>query len=390
MMNLSENFLESYNVSTEFGFLMIKPLEYLPEYFKSWNSLAKDMPDLVKKKQLREAVHEMDLLDFKKLDGHRQYRLAHLQLSIIASGYIWQEGDSGAAKVLPKNVSIPWCGVSEYLDLQPVLSHASLVLANWGYTGEGSSVRSLYRIPGGSDAEWFITVTTKTELAFAAGLQNLMQVLYHAEHGNIQELTKCLTEATQTVHNMKKVVSTMHENLSAETFYDVMRPFLTGWGGDGSPLPDGIIYEGVSDKPRKMTGGSAAQSSTLQCIDAVLGVKHSQGNRDFLMNMRNYMPPSHREFLYTIERQSKVKSTVESSNCDKLTEAYNQCVKAVVNFRSYHIQIVTKYIVLMANRESRNKDYESLATMGTGGSSILPFLKSLRTTTSACLKDTET
>lgn len=33
---------------------------------------------------------------------------------------------------------------------------------------------------------------------------------------------------------------------------------------------------------------------------------------------------------------------VESSDCDKLKEAYNQCVKAVVDFRSYHIQIVTK------------------------------------------------
>jgi hypothetical protein len=33
----------------------------------------------------------------------------------------------------------------------------------------------------------------------------------------------------------------------------------------------------------------------------------------------------------------------------------------------------------MANRESRNKDYESLATMGTGGSSKLEFLVAIDT-----------
>ncbi|XP_053387702.1 myoglobin-like [Mercenaria mercenaria] len=388
-MNLSSISLQKYHISNEFGFLIEEPLEYLPEYFQQWNSVAKAMPELVKTKQLRDAVHKMTLLNFKQLHGHRQYRLAHLQLSLIAVGYIWQEGDSGAAKTLPENLSVPWCGVSEYVGLQPVICHASLVLCNWRYTDDGRTVECLYKLPGGSDAEWFITVTVRTELAFAEGLQNLMQVLNYAELNNKQELVDCLIKATQTVKSMQKTVSTMHEKLSAEIFYDVMRPFLTGWGGAGSPLPDGIIYEGVNDKPMKMTGGSAAQSSTIQCIDAILGVKHSQENNDFLMNMRHYMPPSHREFLSAIERESKVKSVVETCDCVKLREAYNQCVKAVVDFRSYHIQIVTKYIVLMANRESRNKDYESLATMGTGGSSILPFLKSLRSTTSDCLKETE-
>lgn len=215
--------------------------------------------------------------------------------------------------------------------------------------------------------------------------QNLMLALHHADTGNVDDLAQSLTQATDTVNTMRRTLSTMHDRLSAETFYDRMRPFLTGWGGDGSPLPDGVIYEGISSTPAKMTGGSAAQSSTLQCIDAVLGITHTQEIQAFLSNMRHYMPPAHREFLAMIEEHSRVKSVVEICDCEKLKAAYNQCVKAVIEFRSYHIQIVTKYIVLMANRECRNKDYEALATRGTGGSSILPFLKSLRTTTSACL-----
>ena len=29
---------------------------------------------------------------------------------------------------------------------------------------------------------------------------------------------------------------------------------VTSWGGDGSPLPEGLIYEGVSTKPIKVSG----------------------------------------------------------------------------------------------------------------------------------------
>lgn len=41
----------------------------------------------------------MPLLDHQHLQGHRQKRLAHLQLTIIASGYVWQHGDKDASKV---------------------------------------------------------------------------------------------------------------------------------------------------------------------------------------------------------------------------------------------------------------------------------------------------
>ena len=42
---------------------------------------------------------QLDQLDASVLDGHRELRLAHLQLSLIASGYVWQDGDKGVATV---------------------------------------------------------------------------------------------------------------------------------------------------------------------------------------------------------------------------------------------------------------------------------------------------
>ena len=39
-------------------------------------------------------------------------------------------------------------------------------------------------------------------------------------------------------------------------------------------LPTGLLYEGVSNEPISLSGGSAAQSSTIQCFDALLCVRH--------------------------------------------------------------------------------------------------------------------
>lgn len=39
-------------------------------------------------------------------------------------------------------------------------------------------------------------------------------------------------------------------------------------------LPKGMLYEGVSNEPILLSGGSAAQSSSVQCFDALLSIQH--------------------------------------------------------------------------------------------------------------------
>ena len=39
-------------------------------------------------------------------------------------------------------------------------------------------------------------------------------------------------------------------------------------------LPRGLVYEGLSDGPILLSGGSAAQSSAIQCFDALLCIRH--------------------------------------------------------------------------------------------------------------------
>ncbi|KAK3612259.1 hypothetical protein CHS0354_039539 [Potamilus streckersoni] len=339
--------LSDFHVSQRVGFLLEKPLAELPAYFEPWNQVCSRMPELVMQHRLRQEVDKMDVLDHHKLQGYRQLRLAHLQLSFISAGYIWQDGDKGVPEKLPRCLAVPWCGLSKTLGIQPVLSHSDLVLANWTTVDPDSplaleNLRCFYTLPGGGEADWFITVTVQMELDFAAALKPVVSALKYAENSNAEKLKICLTQITDVVRKMKNSLERMHDNLSADTFYNTLRPFLTGWGGEGSPLPEGLVYEGVSDTPIQMNGGSAAQSSTLQTLDATLGIVHSEDKQDFLKKMRMYMPPDHRHFIETLEQRSKIKDFVKSCSCQALTAAYNDCVTAVVVFRSYHIQIVTK------------------------------------------------
>lgn len=63
------------------------------------------------------------------------------------------------------------------------------------------------------------------------------------------------------------------ERCDPYVFYKKLRQILSGWNNN-PVVPDGIIYEGVSDEPKKYNGGSAAQSSTIQAIDIALGIRH--------------------------------------------------------------------------------------------------------------------
>lgn len=106
------------------------------------------------------------------------------------------------------------------------------------------------------------------------------------------------------------------------------------------------------------------------------------------------MPPPHRAFVEEIHRAPSLKQHILSSGDARLCAAFNQCVSALADFRSYHITIVTKYITVAAAKAKAGraepghgdgpcagKPPSALETKGTGGSHIFSFLKSVRDTT---------
>lgn len=111
----------------------------------------------------------------------------------------------------------------------------------------------------------------------------------------------------------------------------------------------------------------------------------------FLRGMRDHMPPPHRAFVERLRRAPSLRQHVLSCGDARLRAAFNRCVAALADFRSYHIAVVTKYIAVAAAKAkaepgdrggpSVGKPPSALEAKGTGGSHIFSFLKSVRDST---------
>ncbi|KAL4664073.1 hypothetical protein H8957_013398 [Semnopithecus entellus] len=380
--------LERYHISEEYGFLLPDSLKELPDHYRSWMEIANKLPQLIDAHQLRAHVDKMPLLSCQFLKGHREQRLAHLVLSFLTMGYVWQEGEAQPAEVLPRNLALPFVEVSRNLGLPPILVHSDLVLTNWTkkiQTGkEGRrNLETIISFPGGESLHGFILVTALVEKAAVPGIKALVQAVNAILQPNQEALLQALQRLRLSIQDITKTLGQMHNHVDPDIFYSVIRIFLSGWK-DNPAMPAGLMYEGVSKEPLKYSGGSAAQSTVLHAFDEFLGIRHSKESADFLYRMRDYMPPSHKAFIEDIHSSPSLRDYVLSSGQDHLLTAYNQCVQALVDLRSYHITMVTRYLIIAAAKTKRRKPNhlpgppQALEDRGTGGTTVMSFLKSVR------------
>ncbi|NWU63118.1 I23O2 dioxygenase, partial [Pterocles burchelli] len=386
--------LSRFQVSEEYGFLLPDPLTELPAPYGPWMEIAHNLPQLITSRRLRSRVHQqMPQLSARHLRGREELHFAHLVLSFITMGYVWQEGEEGAAKVLPRNLAIPFWEVSQALGLPPILSHADFVLANWRRKNPNGNLDTIISLPGGESLRGFILVTLLVEKAAVPGIKAITRAIGAIPQLNAGTLHRALQELADAIGDMSQALRRMHDHVDPAVFYTVIRIFLSGWR-DNPAMPEGLIYEGVSEEPMALSGGSAAQSTILHAFDELLGIRHSPESAAFLHRMRDYMPPPHRAFVEAIRCAPSLRQHILSSGDPQLREAFNQCVSALADFRSSHITIVTKYIATAAAKAKAGrtepgdragppvgKPPSALEAKGTGGSHIFSFLKSVRDTT---------
>ncbi|KAK7146536.1 hypothetical protein R3I93_014094 [Phoxinus phoxinus] len=389
--------LRKFHISEDCGFILPEPLTDLPVYYKPWMDIARNMPELISSHSLRLRIHDMPLLETHLLQSYRELRLAHLALSMMAMGYVWQEGERETVKVLPQNLSVPFCEVSRRLGLPPILIHADTVLANWKKTDPDGpfsmeNLELLLTLPGGESVRGFFLVTLLVELAAVPGLKSILDVINGVYYNDVAMVTTALDVVSQAIDSMKHALKLMHEYVDPSIFYGIMRIFLSGWK-DNPSMPEGLVYEGVHEKPMEFSGGSAAQSSILHSFDELLGVQHEGHSGAFLRRMRDYMPPSHKRFIEDISGRPSLRDFVLQQADERLTHTFEQCVARLVDFRNYHINIVTRYITIPASRAKKLRENKqglveeldairkaptALEERGTGGSGIMVFLKTVR------------
>ncbi|XP_014027437.1 indoleamine 2,3-dioxygenase 2 [Salmo salar] len=387
--------LDPYHVSEEFGFILPSPLAELPPYYQPWMDIAQHVTELIYSHMLRSHILKMPLLNTQFLESHRELRLAHLALSVMTMGYVWQEGEDDTVKMLPRNLAIPYCEVSQRLGLPPILTHADAVLANWKKRDpqglfDMENLELLVTLPGGDSVRGFFMVTLLVELAAVPAIKSIPLVINGVQCGDVETVTRALEEFSQAMQGMTDALKLMHVYVKPEVFYGIMRIYLSGWK-DNSSMPAGLVYEGVQAEPMEYSGGSAAQSSLLHCFDELLGVKHEAKSGAFLTRMRNYMPPSHKRLIQDISLQPSLRGFVQQQACGGLTESFQLCVTKLLALRSYHINVVSRFITVPAARarqlrnqgnisqeETVSRAPTALEETGTGGSGIMSFLKTVR------------
>lgn len=371
MLNLAD-----YDVTPKRGFLPAEdPLTELPPPFAAWDRLSADLPYLVLTSRVRSTLANFKTPDLNLLTTKGELERAMLIVSALCMAYIWTE--EPAVEVLPAQLAVPWAAIAERLGRPPMITHSSVVLNNWRRLDPNDGIHAenlacTQHFMGGMDEQWFFTATTALEAIGAPALQPLVEAKAAASVGDVERVTDLL----QIVHTVFKQVNValmrIWEKCDPHIFYNRIRIFVTGFDKTG------LLYEGVSDSPLKMHGGSAAQSSLLQAYDAALGIEHLHPEtQPFLSLMREYMPPKHRQFIADLAAGQSIFDFVQAQGGDsaELTDIFNQCIDQLDEFRRAHMKIAVVYVL----KQGKNGE----DGLGTGGTSFVPFLSEARKETKA-------
>lgn len=374
-MSIAEE-LARYEVDPVRGFLPSRdPLARLPAAFDAWEATAAQVSELLLAGRLREALDQLPEVDLDLLGGRDELERAMLLLCIFGNAYVW--GAEEPAGALPRAVAVPWCSVADKLGRPPIIAHASIVLRNWRRIDpEGpltlDNLATLQTIGGGGDEQWFYLIPAAMEARGTEGLVAMMQARSAAEAGRADDAAVALDTIHTVVGALTEILSRTPERCDPYIFYHRVRPFLAGWPGDG------IIYKGVSDEPRKLAGGSAAQSSLFQALDAGLGIVHEHDDsQPFLLAMRAHMPPAHRRFIENLEHHAPVRAFVldQHGSHPRLRESYDACIASLDRFRKIHFELAIRYITKHAPDPAEAR--------GTGGTELARFLRTTREETRA-------
>jgi indoleamine 2,3-dioxygenase len=397
--------IEQFDVFPDTGFLPDKlPLERLPQaYYQPWETIANNLPSLILTKRIRTVVDKLPVLGTDQLTTEEEFRRAYQALGFIAHAYIW--GTDTPTDKLPQLVAQPWIKVADHLGLPPIATYAGLCLWNFKQIIPSDDIWDLDNLTtintftGSIDESWFYLVSVYFEHKGALCITTGMNAVRCAANNDIKSLVDNLQQLAECIDMLGSVLLKMEEMCDPHVFYFRIRPYLAGWKNMTEVGLKGVYY-GDEPSVRTYAGGSNAQSSLIQFLDILLGVKHySTGERPspfketsgqqngFMDEMRSYMPAKHQKFLQELQQATTIKTLVHARNDPTLNLAFDACLAMLKLFRDKHIQIVTRYVVLQAKKLQKMGSTGTLRSglarkkkeeRGTGGTSLLPFLKQCR------------
>lgn len=387
--------LSDYGISKISGFMPEVPsIRRLPVYYNPWEDLASKLSVLNTEKHTKQAILALPELEVNNqhLTCEESWRRAYVVLTFLGQSYIWGEGETNLPASVPRCIARPWSMVSDHLGLPPVMTYAATTLYNWYLIDPAlplnpDNIAISLTCTGTSDEDWFYLVPLLIEIR-SVPVMTTIEDIHEAMLTNDNKIIEAkLKTIKESIVDITKLLNLMYDRCSPDVFYESIRPYQAGSMGLDA-FPNGILYEGVDTEPKQFSGASAAQNSCIPAMDIILGVKHKGETEEFLRLQRKHMPRQHREFLEALEKAPSLREYALKSGDSVLTQAYEEAVHALIEFRSQHIILVTTYIIQPKTRLNE-KFNKSLQAKGTGGSDFMVFLKTSRNETKQCISEYE-
>lgn len=417
--------VEDYDVSEDHGFLPAElPLELLPNpYYQPWENIMHNFQPLILSKRLRDMIDNLPVLSTHLLETDAEWRRAYMVLAFMSHAYIW--GGDRPVNIVPQSIAIPFLDTCKRLELPTVATYAAVVLWNYRPLFDDEPIdilenlATLHTFTGSLDESWFYLVSVAIEARGAPTIPLMLHAIQAARNNDKHTVTECLRTFAERLDELGAMLVRMYENCDPHVFYHRIRPFLAGSKNMAEAgLPQGVLFDTGSstDKYVQYSGGSNAQSSIIQFFDLALGIEHrptgttaTNGRHEvqppssnFIYEMRTYMPGPHARFLEHVSNVSNIRQFVTRNAHDRgLATAYDACLAMLRAFRDKHIQMVSRYIIVMSRESARSTspssaipirekvnlatatktssaDGEKKGLRGTGGTALIPFLKQAR------------
>lgn len=376
--------IKDFDVTEERGFLAPYQMNEvkLPPVFDPILKAGAHLSDYLGTGRVQHFLNQLPEIDLKKYlpelnDAQRRLLMVHY--SFIVQAYVW--GEKEAAKILPRNLAVPYCDLADSLGQFPLLPYSAYTLDNWGLLEKegGITLENIYTIQNfldGQDENWFILVHVAIEATAGKVLARIPQVLEAVSKRDTEALIKALTEILETWQKINPIFDRMIERCDPYIYYHRVRPYIHGWKGNPA-LPEGLIYEGVAKyqgKPQSFRGQTGSQSSIVPTMDALLNVHHENDPlREFLDELHAYRPVKHRQFIEKVQKESRLRDYVSNEKNKPLTQLYNGILNEVQKFRTKHLEYAANYI----NRQARDAQGNP-TDIGTGGTPFMQYLRKHR------------
>ena len=92
------------------------------------------------------------------------------------------------------------------------------------------------------------------------------------------------------------------------------------------------------------------------------------------------MPVEQREYLIDLKKKVKLREMINFSRDFEIRDSYNKAVQALTEFRTDHIKIVSRYMVVVQSKISQT-DNQNYREHDVDGTAIMSLLKTIRDNT---------